>query len=193
MIKRFTDRVGMTGTHRRPPTREETPIPAERHRAAIHWFRIWPQQPHVALAKQEPKAVRRARKEKIHVAAALNLFDPATRRDMLDMAAQLSDFKDAVAPTWAAMKDDACGPRVACFRLQLNERGDVFVEEKIRHRVSPAAVEQESAHVFSPDQLRRGAAQLHAAFIWQSENDAGFHQARPDFAPLSVAAALSED
>ncbi|WP_457329166.1 hypothetical protein [Rhizobacter sp. P5_C2] len=145
------------------------------------------------MAEQEPKAVRRARDEKTYVAAALNLFPPDRRREMLDMAARLSGYKDAVEPTWVAMKDDARGPRVAYFRLQLNERGDIFVEEKIRRRASPAAVEQEPAHVFSPNQLRRGAAQLHAAFIWQSVNDAGFHQAPPDFAPLSMAAALSED
>lgn len=144
-------------------------------------------------AENEPKEVRRARKEMSTAAAALNAFSPDQRLAMLEMAAQLSNFRDAVAPRRVAMPRDARGPCVAHFELQFSATGDIFVEEKIRRRVSPAAIERKPAHVFSDDQMRRGKAQLQAAFLWQSAKETGFPEAPPEFRPLHLAASLSED
>ena len=202
MIPKFTAWVERRRT---PPAARpaETPIHAQRRRSAGQLNRsikaerrqsapIQRERPTENVEK-ESKKVRHARKQKSRAAAALNLFPLDRRLEMLELAAQLSDYNAVVEPTWVAMNDDARGPRFAHFTLQLNEAGEIFVEKKLRRRVDPVAVLQEPAHVFSPIQVRLGTAQLRAAFIWQSENDAGFHQAPPDFAPLSVAAALSED
>ncbi|WP_143171396.1 hypothetical protein [Rhizobacter sp. OV335] len=145
------------------------------------------------VVEKEPKNVRRARKQKFYVAAALNLFEVDRRLEMMKMAALLSDFSAAVEPTWVAMSPDASGPRFTCFELRLNEKGEIDVKEKIRRRVDTAAIELEPVHVFTDDQMRRGKAQLHAVFLWLFAEKTGFHEAPPVFMPLHLAASLSED